>query len=123
MNSEVYQTYFEMTVAPSWAGSSSFHWHEILLAANWAMMRSAISVKRSVANARIVGPAPDRQMPKRPGWVAGVMDCRISVSPGIRVLRYGWWTLSCMARKIMSGSGGELPNAAGSRAARCRLKT
>lgn len=61
-------------------------------------MRSAISSNLSVANARIVGPAPDKQIPRRPGWVDGFMDWRTSVSPGIRVWRYGWWTLSCMAR-------------------------
>lgn len=85
-------------MVPSSAGSSSFHWHAIFWDSNREMMRFAISSKWSVARARMVGPAPDRQIPNRPGCVLGVMDCRISVRPGIRVCRYGWWTLSCMAR-------------------------
>lgn len=72
---------------PSWAGSSNFHWQVMLFVANRAMMRSAISVKRSVARARMVGPAPERQIPNNPGCVAGVMDWRISVKPGIKPLR------------------------------------
>ena len=77
------------TVAPS-AGSSNFQWQEILYVLNWSMMRCAISLKFAVARARIVGPAPDRQIPSNPGWERGFIDCKISARPGIRCFRYGW---------------------------------
>ena len=44
---------------------------------------SAIVSKFPVAKARIVGPAPERQMPSKPGWVVGVMDEVTSGRPGI----------------------------------------
>jgi hypothetical protein len=43
----------------------------------------AILSKFSVARARMVGPAPERQIPRRPGWVVGVTDERILGRPGI----------------------------------------
>ncbi len=89
--------YARTTVVPS-AGSSTFQLQTISFSLNLAMMRAAISPKLLVASARIVGPAPDRQTPNRPGCVAGVMDSTISVSPGISVCRYGWCSLSCIAR-------------------------
>jgi hypothetical protein len=36
-----------------------------------------------VARARIVGPAPDKQIPRRPGWLEGVIFEVISERPGI----------------------------------------
>jgi hypothetical protein len=86
------------TVAPSRAGSSSFQSQEMPRALNRAMMVSAISSKFVVASAKMVGPAPDRQIPSNPGCVLGFMDCNVSDNPGMRPLRYGWWTLSCIAR-------------------------
>jgi hypothetical protein len=46
-------------------------------------MTSEILSKLWVANAKIVGPAPERQIPSSPGWDLGVTDARISGSPGI----------------------------------------
>ena len=57
--------------------------------ANFEMIASAIVSKCSVARANIVGPAPDKQIPSKPGCEAGVTDCKISVSPGIKVRLYG----------------------------------
>lgn len=62
------------TVVPSWAGSSNFHWQAMPLVAKREIMRSAISSNLSVAKARMVGPAPDRQIPSRPGCVRGFID-------------------------------------------------
>jgi hypothetical protein len=39
-----------------------------------------------VASAKIVGPAPERQIPRRPGWVVGVRVERILGRPGIWLL-------------------------------------
>lgn len=39
--------------------------------------------KPLVAKANIVGPAPDKHIPNRPGWVDGVMDDVTSGKPGI----------------------------------------
>jgi hypothetical protein len=39
-----------------------------------------------VASAKIVGPAPERQIPRRPGWVVGVRVDRILGRPGIWLL-------------------------------------
>jgi len=39
-----------------------------------------------VASAKIVGPAPERQIPRRPGWVVGVRVDRILGRPGICLL-------------------------------------
>ena len=44
---------------------------------------SAIASNPPVAKARIVGPAPERQIPSRPGWVVGVMKEVTSGRPGI----------------------------------------
>ena len=39
-----------------------------------------------MASAKIVGPAPERQIPRRPGWVVGVRVERILGRPGIWLL-------------------------------------
>lgn len=57
----------KVTVVPSSAGSSNFHSHFISFLANMSNMTFAIPSKFSVARANIVGPAPDRHMPQRPG--------------------------------------------------------
>ena len=110
-----------VTVAPSSAGSSTFHWHVMPSCLNRPMIASAMDSKFSVAKARIVGPAPDRQMPNRPLCVFGVTDARMSDRPGINPCRYGWWILSCMAEKMRSGSGGESERAVVRSARRWRL--
>ncbi len=56
-----------VTVVPSSAGSSNSHLHLISLFANMSRMTFAIPSKLSVANANIVGPAPERHIPHRPG--------------------------------------------------------
>lgn len=48
-----------------------------------ARASSAISSKPPVARAKIVGPAPERQIPRSPGCVAGVILEVTSGSPGI----------------------------------------
>lgn len=78
------------TVTPSYAGSSSFQVHLTFFLWNPLMISAAISSKFSVAKARIVGPAPDRQIPNSPGYAVGVTLFRISVRPGIKVFLYGW---------------------------------
>ena len=52
-----------------------------------ARASSAMPSYPSVARARIVGPAPDKQMPRRPGWLAGVILDVTSGKPGIYVPR------------------------------------
>lgn len=89
--------YVLVTVVPS-AGSSSFHPHSIPCLLNRPMIFSAISSKLLVASANIVGPAPLRQTPRSPGCVDGVIDSTISLRPGISVCRYGWCSLSCIAK-------------------------
>jgi hypothetical protein len=44
---------------------------------------AAIASKLSVARARMVGPAPERHIPSRPGWVVGVREDRMVGRPGI----------------------------------------
>jgi len=44
---------------------------------------SAIFSNPEVARARMVGPAPDKQIPRRPGCVEGVIDEVTSGKPGI----------------------------------------
>jgi hypothetical protein len=44
---------------------------------------SAIASNPPVAKAKIVGPAPERQIPSSPGCVFGVMDDVTSGKPGI----------------------------------------
>lgn len=56
-------------------------------ALNLARISLAIFSKLSVQRARIVGPAPERQIPRRPGCVLGVTEARISGKPGIYVVR------------------------------------
>lgn len=94
---ESFEPYFRTTWLPS-AGSNSFQLHWMFWDLNRDIMLSAISSKLLVARAKIVGPAPERHTPSSPGIVLGVMDSTISVSPGIRVWRYGWCSLSCIAR-------------------------
>lgn len=55
-----------VTVAPSSAGSNNLHWQLIPSVLNLEIMASAIPAKFDVASARMVGPAPDRQMPSSP---------------------------------------------------------
>ena len=77
-----------MTVAPSSAGSNTFHMHLIFPSfSKIETAASAISEKLCVANANIVGPAPLRHIPNRPGCVDGVRELRIVVRPGIKVER------------------------------------
>ena len=56
-----------VTVVPSCAGSNNFQSHLISFFAKVSKMTFAIASKFSVASARIVGPAPDKQIPHRPG--------------------------------------------------------
>lgn len=95
--------------------SNSFQSTSIPCSLNIVRALSAIDSKPSVARARMVGPAPDKQMPKSPGCVDGVIFDVTSGRPGIcratdsachptfvrqvltNVFRYGWWTLSFMA--------------------------
>ena len=49
---------------------------------------SAIASNPPVASARIVGPAPERQIPNNPGWVSGVIFDVTSGNPGICITRY-----------------------------------
>jgi hypothetical protein len=49
-------------------------------------MTCAILSKFSVARARIVGPAPDKHIPRSPGCDFGVTEARISGNPGIFAL-------------------------------------
>ena len=76
-----------VTVAPSVAGWRSFQSQVMPSFLNSARRWFAIESKFSVARARMVGPAPERQIPSRPGCDWGVTDWRISVRPGIRPLR------------------------------------
>jgi hypothetical protein len=48
-----------------------------------AVASLAIASKPPVARARMVGPAPERQMPRRPGCVDGEMEEVTSGKPGI----------------------------------------
>ena len=50
-------------------------------------MLVAIWSKFSVANAKIVGPAPERQIPSKPGCDFGEIDSMTSERPGISTLR------------------------------------
>lgn len=77
------------TVAPSSAGSSTIHLQLMPSFLNSLMIFSAMASKFVVANASIVGPAPDRQTPRRPGAVAGVSMDRTVGNAGIKFLRYG----------------------------------
>ena len=70
-------------MAPSNAGTSISVRHFIFSSANLFTITFAMLSKLCVAKASIVGPAPDKQMPNRPGCVFGVTDARISGSPGI----------------------------------------
>lgn len=94
---ESFSSYFLTTWLPS-AGSSNFQLHWMPCFPKRDIILCAISSKLLVASARIVGPAPDKHTPSRPGCVPGVIDSTISVSPGISVCRYGWCSLSCIAR-------------------------
>ena len=108
---------------PPCATSSSFQVHCTPCFAKRLMISSAMSSKFSVASARMVGPAPDRQIPSRPACVRGVTLCSTSARPGTRILRYGWCTRSCIAGYISSACGGSIVSAAVSTARRCRLNT
>jgi hypothetical protein len=48
-----------------------------------ARASSAIASNPPVARASIVGPAPDKQIPSKPGCVVGVIDEVTSGRPGI----------------------------------------
>jgi hypothetical protein len=51
--------------------------------ANLFTMTDAILSKFPVANASIVGPAPERHIPNNPGWEVGVTEARIPGNAGI----------------------------------------
>lgn len=70
-------------MAPSNAGTRTTVRHVIFSSVNFLTITSEILSKLCVANAKIVGPAPDRQIPRSPGCDFGVTDARISGSPGI----------------------------------------
>ena len=53
-----------------------------------ARASSAIASNPSVASARIVGPAPERQIPSNPGCVSGVILDVTSGKPGICIIHY-----------------------------------
>ena len=83
---------FPRTVAPSSAGCNSFHSQltSLPLTLNCesiCMIASAICSKFFVASASIVGPAPDRQIPSRPGCDCGDIWSSTSARPGIKALR------------------------------------
>lgn len=90
------------TVAPSSAGCSTFHSHFTSISFTLKLVRTSIMSeamrsKSVVASAKMVGPAPERQMPSKPGWDFGDTVSRTLVSPGIRDFLKGWWTLSLIA--------------------------
>ena len=54
------------TVAPSSAGFKTLHWQPIPSSPNLSITLVAIASKLVVAKAKMVGPAPERQMPSKP---------------------------------------------------------
>src|SRR5882762_4457491 len=65
------------------ATSNSFQSTSIPSFLNICPASSAIASNPPVARAKIVGPAPDKQIPSRPGWLDGVMFGVTSDRPGI----------------------------------------
>ena len=63
--------------------SSNFHSISTDFSLKIARASSAMDSKPLVAKANIVGPAPDKHIPNRPGWVDGVIDDVTSGRPGI----------------------------------------
>lgn len=88
--------------------SNTLKSHSTLCSPNIRSMSSAIFSWLSVASARIVGPAPERQMPQRPGLVCGLREMilsspgiwRVLVHPGRERMRRGVW-------KVVLAVGGE----------------
>lgn len=72
-----------MVSAPLYAGSKTFQIQSMPSFLNLANISSAILEKLSVARAKIVGPAPERHMPSKPGWEDGVTDASMSGRAGI----------------------------------------
>lgn len=70
-------------MAPSNAGIRTSVRHVIFFSENFLTITSEILSKLCVASAKMVGPAPDKQIPRSPGCELGVTDARISGSPGI----------------------------------------
>ena len=68
-----------------------------------ARASSAMASNPPVARARIVGPAPERQIPSRPGCVDGVMLLVTSGRPGI------WGMMSAGHHTAGSGTDQSLP--------------
>jgi hypothetical protein len=75
---ELYRTELPSDVMVSSFQSTSTPFSPKILRAS-----SAMRSKPPVASARIVGPAPERQMPSRPGCDSGVMEDVTSERPGI----------------------------------------
>jgi len=71
-----------LTVLPP-ATSRIFQSMSTPLDLNISLASSAIFSNPPVASTKTVGPAPDKHMPKRPGWVEGDMDDVTSGKPGI----------------------------------------
>lgn len=69
--------YSSFTEAPSSVTSSILTSHSMFSFLNSCTMVSAMFCSFDVERAKIVGPAPERQIPNRPGWVEGVTEERI----------------------------------------------
>ena len=74
--------YLYRTVLPP-TTSKTFQSIAIPNESNILRASSAIASNPPVAKARIVGPAPERQIPSSPGWLVGVMEEVTSGRPGI----------------------------------------
>lgn len=81
--------YKSTTAAPDSVMSRIFTLTSMPSSLKTLTMTFEIESKFSVARARMVGPAPDRHMPRRPGCVFGVTDARMRGRPGMSSLRYG----------------------------------
>ena len=76
------QYYDRCTVLPG-AMCKTFQSTSMPLVLNIARASSAIASNPPVASAKIVGPAPERQIPNNPGCVSGVILDVTSGKPGI----------------------------------------
>jgi hypothetical protein len=75
--------YSSVTTAPSSVTTKNSLLHLISSFANSSTIVLAMPSWFSVARARMVGPAPERQIPRRPGCDWGVTDDRTRGRPGI----------------------------------------
>ena len=77
----IFLHFYRTTLPPT--TSNTFQFIAIPKESNILRASSAIASKPPVAKARMVGPAPERQIPSSPGWVVGVMEEVTSGRPGI----------------------------------------